>query len=78
MRFFPEDDRLRRADFLKMAATAGLSAGAADAAIEEMTDGLAQGLDAVSVPEVPGLSEDVIAKADQMFTLCRERLAGFS
>jgi serine/threonine-protein kinase HipA len=73
-----KDDRLRRADFLKMAATAGLSAGAANAAIEEMTDGLAQGLEAVSVPEVSGLNEDVIAKADQMLTLCRERLAGFN
>lgn len=73
-----KDDRLRRADFLKMAATAGLTASAANRMIDETIAGLAGGLDSVALPEVAGIDAAVGAKADQMLTLCRERLVGFA
>jgi serine/threonine-protein kinase HipA len=72
-----KDDRLRRADFLKMAATAGLPTGAANAAIDDLKAGLERGLDAVCTPEVSGIGEDLTVKADQMLILCRERLGAF-
>lgn len=72
------DDHLRRADFLKMAATAGLTAGAANRAIDEMLAGLATGIEAVTVPHVPGIDTDIAGKAEQMLTLCRERVDHFA
>ncbi|WP_163266264.1 type II toxin-antitoxin system HipA family toxin [Chelativorans alearense] len=72
-----KDDRLRRSDFLKMAATAGLAARAANRAIDEMLAGLGAGVEAVTVPDVSGIDEDIAGKAEQMLTLCRERVGGF-
>lgn len=73
-----KDDRLRRADFLKMAATAGLTAGAANRAIDELVAGLNRGVDAVALLKIAGIGAAIAAKADQMLMLCRERLGGFS
>ncbi len=72
-----KDDRLRRADFLRMAATAGIPAHAADAAIDELTKGFATGLDQIIVPDVPNLAAEITAKAEQMLELCRERIAAW-
>lgn len=72
-----KDDRLRRADFLRMAATAGIPARAADAAVDELTKGFATGLDQIIVPDVPNLEAAITAKAEQMLELCRERLAAW-
>lgn len=69
-----KDSRLRRVDFLKMAANAGLSAGSANAAIDELVDNLTIGIDAVTVPEVVGIDSDIAGKAEKMLVLCRERL----
>src|SRR5690606_29140739 len=73
-----KDARLRRADILKTAATAWLAASAANRMIDETIAGLAGGLDSVALPEVAGIDAAVGAKADQMLTLCRERLVGFA
>ena len=70
-----KDDRLRRADFLRLAATAGIPARAADAAIDELVKRFATGLDQIIVPDVPNLEAEITAKAEQMLELCRERLA---
>jgi serine/threonine-protein kinase HipA len=72
-----KDDRLRRADFLRMAATAGIPARAAGAAIDELAKGFATGLDQIIVPDVPNLAAEITAKAEQMLELCRERLAAW-
>ncbi|MBD1549486.1 type II toxin-antitoxin system HipA family toxin [Roseibium aggregatum] len=72
-----KDNRLGRSDFLKMAATAGLTAKAANQAIEETLAGLRRGIDAVTIPEVAGINEDISAKAEQMLAICRERLSNF-
>ena len=73
-----KDDRLRRADFLKMAATAGLAAGTANEAIDAMLAGLGAGLDDVGVPAVAGIDDDIAAKAERMLGFCRERVEGFA
>ncbi|GAB4359473.1 MAG: hypothetical protein Kow0026_21050 [Oricola sp.] len=72
-----KDNRLRRADFIKTAATAGLSAGDANAAIDDLLAGFERGLAAIALPDVAGLDDDLRASADKMLALCAERLAGF-
>ena len=42
-----KDDRLRRADFLRMAVTAGIPAGTADTAIDELTKSYSKALDQI-------------------------------
>ncbi len=69
-----KDDRLRRTDFLRMAATAGISARDANAAMDELATGLAVGLDQIALPEVSNLDAELTAKAEQMLVLCRERV----
>lgn len=73
-----KDDRLRRKDFLKMAATAGLTAGAAGRAIDEMLTGFGAGVEAVTIPDVSGIDEEIAGKAKQMLVLCRARVGGFA
>ena len=72
-----KDNRLRRADFLKMAATAGLTATVANQAIEELLSGLRAGVDAVTTPDVARIDEDIAGKAEQMLAICRERVGEF-
>jgi serine/threonine-protein kinase HipA len=72
-----KDDRLRRADFLRLAATAGIPARAANAAIDELIEKFAAGIDQIIVPDVPNLEAEMTAKAEQMLELCRERLAAW-
>ena len=69
-----KDDRLRRADFLRMAATAGIPAGTADTAIDELTKSYSKALDQIIVPNVPSIDAEIAARAEQMLDLCRERL----
>lgn len=73
-----KDDRLKRTDFLKLAATGGLSAADAQDAIDSILRGFEAGLDAISLPSLPNFGGDDAAKADQMLTLCRGRLEQFS
>jgi serine/threonine-protein kinase HipA len=69
-----KDDRLRRADFIRMAATAGIPAPDANAAMDELITGLGAGLDQIALPQVPNIDAELIAKAEQMLALCRERV----
>ncbi|MCZ6895483.1 MAG: HipA domain-containing protein [Gammaproteobacteria bacterium] len=72
-----KDDRLKRADFQKLAATGGLSAADAQDAIDSILRGFGAGLDAVSLPDLPNIGDDDASKARQMLALCRERLEQF-
>ncbi|MEO9904060.1 type II toxin-antitoxin system HipA family toxin [Nisaea sp.] len=72
-----KDNRLRRADFLKLAATAGLTATAANQAIEELLSGLRAGVDALTTPDVARNDEHIAGKAEQMLAICRERIGEF-
>lgn len=73
-----KDDRLKRADFLKLAATAGIAAGKANAAIDRTLVEFGRGLAGLAVPRIQRLDSEVAAKADQMVSLCRERFESFS
>ncbi len=72
-----KDDRLRCADFLRMAATAGIPARAANAAMDELLAGFATGLDRIGLPAVPNLDAELTAKADRMLEICRNRHAAW-
>lgn len=72
-----KDSRLRRADFLKMAATAGITSTAANQAIQQTLMGLRAGVGAVTVPNIRGIDEDIAGKAEQMLAICRERVSEF-
>lgn len=72
-----KDNRLRRADFLKMAATAGIAATAANQAIQQMLTALRAGIGAVIIPNIDGIDEDMAGKAEQMLAICRERVSEF-
>ena len=73
-----KDDRLKRADFLKLAATGGLSAADARNTIDSLLKDFETGLNAVSLPNIPHIGDDDAGKADRMLTLCRDRLEQFS
>ncbi len=72
-----KDNRLRRDDFIKAAATAGLTAGDANAAIDDLLARIKPGIAALALPDVDGLDEDLRARADRMLGFCRERISGF-
>jgi len=72
-----KDDRLRRADLLRMAATAGIPARTANASMDELLAGVAAGLDQIALPAVPNLDATLTAKADQMLEICRDRRASW-
>lgn len=77
MKINGKDNRLRRADFLKMATTAGLTVTAENQAMEELLSGLRAGVDAVTTPNVAGMDEDIASKAQQILAICRERVGEF-
>ncbi|MDR9780835.1 type II toxin-antitoxin system HipA family toxin [Rhizobium redzepovicii] len=72
-----KDERLKRADFRRFAATAGIPAAAADTATDELAAALAHGLDALVLP--PPLADGSVGaeRAAQMREIVRERLAAF-
>jgi serine/threonine-protein kinase HipA len=69
-----KDDRLRRADFKALAATAGLKAADADAAIDDLAGRLAGALDVITPPLVAADSPAGEAAA-QMKQIVSERIA---
>lgn len=72
-----KDDRLRRADFLRMAVTAGIASRDANATMDALTAGLAAGLNTIILPDVPNLNAELTAKAEQMLELCHQRVAAW-
>ncbi len=72
-----KDERLKRTDFRRFAATAGIPAAAADAAMDELAAALARGLDALALP--PPLTDGSAGaeRAAQMQEIVHERLASF-
>jgi serine/threonine-protein kinase HipA len=73
-----KDDRLRASDFRQMAATAGLPAALANTAIDQVLAGVAAGLDATDgLPKLSGIDGEIVAKAEQMITICHARRRAF-
>jgi serine/threonine-protein kinase HipA len=73
-----KDDRLKRADFLKLAATGGLSAADARNAIDSLLKDFEAGLNAVSLPNIPHIGDDDAGTAERMIALCRDCLEQFA
>jgi serine/threonine-protein kinase HipA len=69
-----KDDRLRRADFLSLAATAGLRAGDAEAAIDNLLERFREAVDHIALPKAMEFTEDARKIATQMLNLCRNRI----
>ncbi len=72
-----KDERLQRADFIALAALAGLRAAAANATIDDVLQRLPVALDAVALPEALELGEGTKAMAARTLDLCRARIAAF-
>jgi len=69
-----KDDNLRRADFRALAATAGLRAADADAAIDDLMKRLSAAVDRLTLPEKIDLTDDARKMIDDMRTICRARI----
>lgn len=73
-----KDDRLRRADFLAIAAIAGLKVSEADAAIDELLARMQQALDRLVLPELAGGKSQAVETLGRTIELCRKRITSFS
>lgn len=72
-----KDERLKRADFVAVAALAGLRAGDANAAIDELTGRLAAAIDGIAIPPACARGAASQAVVGKTLDLCRERVASF-
>ncbi len=72
-----KDDRLKRADFLKLAATGGISAADAQDAVDTLLARFASSLETVTLPELDHINENDAGRAKQMLAICRLRLEQF-
>lgn len=72
-----KDERLKRADFKRFAATAGIPAAAADTAMDELRAALARGLEQLALP--PPLTDGSVGaeRAAQVREIVGERLDSF-
>lgn len=69
-----KDDRLRRADFLGLAATAGLRAGDAETAIDDLMHRLREAVDRIVLPKAMEFTEDARKIVKEVLNLCRQRI----
>lgn len=70
-----KDDRLHRADFKVLAATAGLKAADAESAIDDLATRLAGALDVIALPPLVAANSPAMAAAAQMKQIVSERIA---
>ena len=73
-----KDDRLRRADFRALAATAGARVGDADAAIDETVARLREAAGRIAPPDVPGAGPEAARMAEDLVKILRERIESFA
>jgi len=73
-----KDDRLRRADFKSLAATAGLRATDADAAISDLMERLAAAVEDVTPPPLITADSPAAEAMAQMRGLIRQRIESFT
>ena len=73
-----KDDNLRRADFQALATTAGLRAGDAEAAVDEVVQRLRGALDVIAVPKAIQLSDETRQMTVEVIDLCRRRIEGLA
>ncbi len=71
-----KDDKLRRADFRALAATAGLRATDADAAIEDLLQRLRGGVEGIALPKAMEVADDARKMTADVLDICRARIEG--
>lgn len=71
-----KDDRLTRQDFLALARTIGLTAGDAEAAMNQIADWLVERVQTLNLPAFAGQSEAARGVQDKMIALIEARCAG--
>ena len=71
-----KDDRLRRADFTSLATTAGLRAGDAEAAIDDLLRRMREAVERIALPKEMAFSDDARKIADEVTNICRQRIEG--
>jgi serine/threonine-protein kinase HipA len=69
-----KDDNLRRADFQALAATAGLRAGAADAAVEGVLQRLGRAIETIAIPKAIDLTDETQKMTADVLDICRRRI----
>ena len=73
-----KDDNLRRADFQALATTAGLRAGDAEAAVDEVLQRLRGALGAIAVPQAIELTDETRKMTAEVLDLCGRRVDGMA
>ena len=73
-----KDERLKRADFLAVAATAGLRMADANAAIDDVLERMGAAVAAITLPQIPGCGPSGEAAAARALDICRERIVRFA
>jgi serine/threonine-protein kinase HipA len=73
-----KDDNLRRADFRALATTAGLRAGDADAAMEDMLKRMGGAIDGISLPKAIEPAEEARKIFEDTLNICRSRIKAFA
>jgi len=73
-----KDERLKRADFLAVAATAGLRASDTHAAIDDVLDRMRTAVAAITLPVLPGYGPSGEAAVARTLEICRKRIATFA
>jgi serine/threonine-protein kinase HipA len=73
-----KDDNLRRADFISMATTAGLRAGDAETALEDIVQRLSKAVDRIALPKAIELSDATRKMTEEVLDICRRRIEGMA
>jgi serine/threonine-protein kinase HipA len=73
-----KDDNLRRADFQTLATTAGVRAGNAEAALDDLLHRLRGAIDDIAVPKHIELTGETQKMVDEVLELCRLRVEGIA
>ncbi len=73
-----KDERLKRADFLAVAAIAGLRASDTQAAIDDVLQRMQTALTAIALPTLPDYGPAGEAAVARTLEICRERIAAFA
>jgi serine/threonine-protein kinase HipA len=72
-----KDDNLRRLDFRALATTAGLRAGDADTAMDDMLKRIGDAIDRIGLPKTIDHSKDVEKLVNDVLDICRRRIKTF-
>lgn len=73
-----KDDNLRRADFRRLAATAGIAAAVLDKSLDQVLQGTQRGIDSIALPQKITPSVERAKLVEEMLEICRERIRTFS